>query len=164
MTIKKLAGEVDNVLVASVVDANFGTGEFSIRESSLFHFNLLVRSPEIEVLWSRSVVQQERDRHRGGSQQKSLGTGGCEERHARKDGHKPDRRRQRHPRDSEEGEDAGQTASKIPGISVERARSEFNLAADGLSEGNEDGSDQPEQNGGKDSGEQKGCPVARKTG
>src|SRR5262249_46540049 len=156
--------EVDDSLISRVIHANFGARKFSVRQRLFFDFNLLVGSPEIEMLQRRGIVQEKSDGQSRGRDQKSLWTGRVEKRHPGQNTDKPDRRRQSKPGHGKKDKDTGQASREIPGISVEWSGSKFNLAAHGLSEWDEDGRDQPEQDRSEGGSEKEITPVASERG
>ena len=142
MASQKVGREIHSDLVAGVVDANLSVANFAIGKILVLDFDLLVGSPKVEVVRSGRIEEQERYGQDGSGEPDSIAPVGLQQRHTRQNHGEPDRGWQSQPGHGKECEDAGQTPGQIPGVAVKRAWGQFNLPAYGLSDGNEDVSDE----------------------
>src|ERR1700674_3855053 len=107
---EKFWREIHNYLVAGVVDANLGAEKLAARKISVLDFDLLIGSPEIEMVRSGRIDEQERRGQDSGGEPDSIATIGLKQRHARQNNGEPYGGRQSQPGHGKECEDAGQTA------------------------------------------------------
>src|ERR1035437_2373766 len=161
---QEIGREIHHGLVAGVVDANLGAGKFAVGKILILEFDLLVGSPEVEVVGSGRVDEQDSRGQDGGREPEGVAAVGLQHRHACQNDREPYCRGQRQPGHGEEREDANQTASQIPGVAIQRARGEFDLAAYGLSDGDENVSQQQEQDGDDQHGQEKAGGVVHDVG
>ncbi len=147
VTLQKIGRKIRNDLVAGVIDANLGAQEFAIRKSFVFEFDLLVRSPEVEVMRSGRIDEQEHHGHKGGGESEGIAAIGLQQRHPGQNDREPYRRGQSQPRHGKKRENPNQAAGEIPRVAIKRARGQFDLAAYGLSDGDKNVGDEQEQDG-----------------
>src|ERR1700720_4088652 len=124
-----------------MVDANLCGLYFAVGKSSVLQFDLLVWSPEIEVMWCRRIEEQKYYGNNGGKNPERIEAIGLQDCHSRQNEGEPYGGRQSEPRYGKESDDACEASGQVPRVTIERPRSEVELTAYGLPNRNKNVSD-----------------------
>src|ERR1700751_2061404 len=115
-----------------MVNANLRGLYFAVGKSSVLQFDLLVGSPEIEVMWCRRIEEQKYYGNNGGKNPERIEAIGLQDCHSRQNEGE---------RYGKESDDACKAAGQVPRVTIERPRSEVELTAYCLPDRNKNVSD-----------------------
>src|SRR5579864_3180814 len=151
--------KVNDGLVPDVVDGHVGTGKISVRVVKTGELNLLIWSPQGEMIRRGGIMQQQGHGHDKGAHEQALPGSALQQGKSRQYRTQPEGGRQHQPAHGEEDQNARQAACQIPGISGEGIWRQIHLPADFLTNGHKDAYQKQQKQPGERHRGQKAAPI-----